>query len=96
MTSNESVMRLEDPTGDATATPLPINGVNAHLRLKPRDPDDFWVVVTFHHADGSLCEAELKPFEAAGLMSEIAHVIDQGNSPDLHSTSDGNREALDG
>jgi len=50
------------------------------LRLIPRDPNDFRVVATFHHVDGSRCEAELKPFEAAGLISEIVQVINHGNS----------------
>lgn len=75
------------PIGDASATRLPVSGINAHLRLIPRDKGDYRVVVTFHHANGSLCEAELKPVEAAGLMSEIARVIDQGNRRGLHSPS---------
>ena len=57
----------------------PVSDVNAHLRTIPRDLSDFRVVVTFHRSDGSLCEAELKPAEAAGLMSEILCVINQGN-----------------
>lgn len=73
--------------GGARATRLPVSGVNANLRLIPCDPGGYRVVVTFHHADGSLCEAELKPFDAAGLMSEIARVIDQGNRRGLHSPS---------
>ena len=73
------------PIGGTSATRLPVSGINAHLRLIPRDPGDYRVVVTFHHANGSLCEAELKPVEAAGLMSEIARVIDQGNRRGLHS-----------
>src|SRR3546814_2484414 len=55
-------------------------GVNAPLRLIPRDPSDFRVMAPFHHAGGLLCEAELKPFAAAGLMSDIVRVINQGNS----------------
>jgi hypothetical protein len=65
--------------GSAVGAKSPHLPVNAHLRLIPRDPNDFRVVVTFHHTDGSLCEAALKPVEAAGLMSEILHVIDRGN-----------------
>jgi hypothetical protein len=87
MPSIESVPGEESPAGGASATRSPVSGVHAHLRLIPRDPGDFRVVVTFHYADGSLCEAELKPVESAGLMSEIAHVIDQGNSHDPHVTS---------
>ena len=75
----ESVPGEESLVGGASAARSPVSGVNAHLRMIPRDPSDFRVVVTFHRADGSLCEAELKPVEAAGLMSEIARVIDQGN-----------------
>lgn len=73
------------PIGGASAARLPVSGINAHLRLIPSDLGDFRVVVTFHHTNGSLCEAELKPVEAAGLMSEIARVIDQGNGRGLHS-----------
>ena len=79
MPSVESVPGEEGAAGGASATRSRVSGVNAHLRQFPRDPSDFQVVVTFHRVDGSLCEAELKPFEAAGLMSEIARVIDQGN-----------------
>lgn len=79
----------ESHAGAPSATRSPITGVNAHLRLIPRDPGDFRVVVTFHHANGSLCEAELKPVEAAGLMSEIARVIDQGNRRGLHIPREG-------
>jgi hypothetical protein len=75
----ESVPGVECPAVGANFPRSLVSGVNAHLRLIPRDPNDFRVVVTFHRADGSLCEAELKPVEAAGLMSEIWHVIDQGN-----------------
>jgi hypothetical protein len=88
----ESVPGVECPAVGANVPRSLVSGVNAHLRLIPRDPNDFRVVVTFHHTDGSLCEvvtfhradgspceAELKPVEAAGLMSEIWHVIDQGN-----------------
>jgi hypothetical protein len=76
----ESASGMEESIGGASTEGSRVNGVNAHLRLIPRDPSDFRVVVTFHSADGSLCEAELKPVEAAGLMSEIACVIERGNS----------------
>jgi len=76
----ESAPRGESTVGDSRTTPLLVSGFNAHLRLIPRDLGDFRVVVTFHRADGALCEAELKPVEAAGLMSEIACAIEQGNS----------------
>lgn len=79
MPFSESVPGEEDSAVGAKSPRSPVSGVNAHLRLLPRDPNDFRVVVTFHHTDGSLCEAELKPVEAAGLMSEIACVIDHGN-----------------
>ena len=62
-----------------TARRSRVTGVNAHLRVIPREPQDFRVVVTFHQADGSLCEAELAPTEAARLMSEILGIINQGN-----------------
>lgn len=74
-----------NPIGGAGAARLPVSGINAHLRLIPCDPGDYRVVVTFHHANGSLGEAELEPVEAAGLMSAIARVIDQGNRRGLHS-----------
>ncbi len=74
----------------------PVSGVNAHLRLIPRDRSDFRVVVTFHRADGSLCEAELKPVEAAGLMSEIARVIDQGNGREQRQGTAPDTGACDG
>lgn len=76
----ESFRGEEYPASCANTTRSPVNGVNAHLRQFPRDPGDFRVVVTFHREDGSLCEAELKPIEAATLMSEIARVIDHGNN----------------
>jgi hypothetical protein len=79
MPFTESVPGEEGSAVGAKSPHLPVSGVNAHLRLSPRDPNDFRVVVTFHHTDGSLCEAALKPVEAAGLMSEILHVIDRGN-----------------
>ncbi|KRA79736.1 hypothetical protein ASD76_17090 [Altererythrobacter sp. Root672] len=69
----------------------PVSGVNAHLRLIPRDSGDFRVVITFHQADGAICEAELKPHEAAILLSEIAHVIDQGKSRRARVLSDEKR-----
>src|SRR3546814_4028538 len=70
-------------------------GVNAPLRLIPRDPSDFRVMAPFHHAGGLLCEAELKPFAAAGLMSDIVRVINQGNSRGPHVTRGAKREAPD-
>lgn len=70
-------------TGSAGAMCSPVSGVNAHLRRIPRDPSDFQLVVTFHHANGSLGEAELNPIGATGLVSEIACVIDQGNGREL-------------
>lgn len=63
----------------ATTKRASVSGVNAHLRVIPREPRDFRVVVTFHHEDGSLCEAELAPAEAARLMSEILGAINHGN-----------------
>lgn len=72
------------PKHSTASTSLPVSGVNAHLRLIPRDPENYRVVLTFHHADGSLCEAALGPSEATELMSEIAGVIDQGKHQDSH------------
>src|SRR3546814_6229814 len=68
-----------NPVVCATTRRASVSGVNAHLLELPREPRDFRVVVTFHHEDGSLCEAELAPAEAARLMSEILGVINQGN-----------------
>src|SRR3546814_6716965 len=68
-------------------------GVNAPLRLLPRDPSDFRVMAPFHHAGGLLCEAALNPFAAAGLMSDIVCVIHQGNSRGQHVTRGEKREA---
>lgn len=84
MPSIESVPGEESPAGGASVIRSPVSGVNAHLRLFPRNPGDFRVVVTFHRADGSICEAELTPLDAASLMSEIARTIDQGNSGAPH------------
>lgn len=92
----ESVPGEESLVGGASAARSPVSGVNAHLRLIPRDPGDFRVVVTFHHADGSLCEAELRPVEAAGLMSEIACVIDQGNERERQKRTTPDAGASDG
>lgn len=91
----ESALQEESLAGGVSAMPSPISGVNAHLRLIPRYPSDFRVVAPFYHADGSLCEAELTPFAAAGLMSDIARVIDQGNSHGPHGTRDTKRGAPD-
>ena len=96
MPSIESVPGDESLVGGASAMRSPVSGVNAHLRLIPRDPSDFRVVVTFHRADGSLCEAELKPVEAAGLMSEIACVIDQGNGREHRKGAAPDAGACDG
>lgn len=84
-------MRDESPAWDAGVRRSPVSGVNAHLRI-PRDPADFRIVVTFHHADGSLCEAELTPVEAVGLMAEIGRVIDQGSASGLHDSPAGGWE----
>ena len=62
----------------ASTTPASVDGVNAHLRTFPRDHADFRVVLTFHHLDGSLCEAELTRDDATRLLSEIVRVIHQG------------------
>jgi hypothetical protein len=83
MPSIELALGEEILTGRASATRSPVSGVNAHLRLIPRDPSDFLVVVTFHHANGSLGEAELNPIEAAGFVSEIACISVQGNGREL-------------
>lgn len=48
--------------------------------MLPREPGEFRVVVTFHHGDGALCQAELRPAEASELVAEIARAIDQGNA----------------
>lgn len=52
---------------------------NAHLRLMPHSPGEYRVVLTFHHGDGQLCEAALTPLEASMLLSEIAHVLEEGD-----------------
>src|SRR3546814_16536063 len=64
-------------------------GVNAPLRLIPRDPSDFRVMAPFHHAGGLPCEAELKPFAAAGLMSDIVRVLNQGNRTEERRVGEG-------
>lgn len=88
----ESETRDESPAWDAGVHRSPVSGVNAHLRLIPRGPGGFRVVVTFHHADGSLCEAELTPVEAVGLMAEISRVIDQGDTSGPHASPNEERE----
>lgn len=80
----ESDTRDQGPAGGEGVRRSPVSGVNAHLRI-PRDPADFRVVVTFHHADGTLCEAALTPHEAVGLMAEIGRAIDQGGTTELQS-----------
>jgi len=84
MPSIESPSAVVSPADAANAGRLPVNRIGAHLRLLPGlaedfRPKDFRIVVTFHLADGTLGEAELKPHEAAGLMSELAKAIDRGN-----------------
>jgi hypothetical protein len=56
-----------------------VSEFNAHLRLMPMTPDQYRVVLTFHHGDGRLCEAALTPLEACELVSEIAHVLEHGD-----------------
>jgi hypothetical protein len=70
----------ESSAGAASKTCSPVSGVHAQLRQLPGDPCDFRVVVSFLRADGSNCEAELTPVDAAGLMSEIALEISLGNA----------------
>lgn len=86
-----SVLRAEGSAGGEGISRSLISGVNAHLRI-PRDPADFRVVLTFHHTDGTLCEAELMPNEAAGLMAEIGRAIDQGSTNELRSPQRGEGE----
>ena len=88
MPSIESSPGEGSTAGGASVTRSHLSSVNAHLRLIPRDLNSFRVVVTLLRTDGSMCEAELNPVEAAGLMSEIARVIDQGNSRGPHVSSD--------
>src|SRR3546814_12347222 len=79
MQFKDAMNQGSNPVVCATTRRASVSGVNAHLLELPREPRDFRVVVTFHHEDGSLCEAELAPAEAARLMSEILGVINQGN-----------------
>lgn len=58
--------------------PMHIDKVNAHLRVIPRDPSYFRVVLTFHRHDGSLGEATLNSVDAAELLLEIGGAIEQG------------------
>lgn len=62
-----------------------MSGFNAHLRLMPQAPDEYRVVLTFHHGDGQLCEAALTPLEASMLLSEIAHVLEEGDRRAIRS-----------
>jgi hypothetical protein len=57
----------------------PVSAFNAHLRLTPQAPGEYRVVLTFHLSDGQLCEAALTPLEASILLSEIAHVLEDGD-----------------
>src|SRR3546814_14822145 len=70
-------------------------GVNAPLRLIPRYPSDFRVMAPFHHAGGLLCEAEPKPFAAAGLMTDLVRVINHGQGRGPPGTSGANRAPPD-
>lgn len=76
MPSIQSESARAAPANGAGAARLSVSDVGAHLRVIP---GDFRVVITFHLADGTLGEAELKPLEAAGLLSELAKAIDRGN-----------------
>ena len=66
----------------------PVSGFNAHLRLTPRSPGEYRVVLTFHHSDGQLGEAALTPLEASMLLSEIAHVLEVGDRGASRSKSE--------
>lgn len=80
MQSSDSSSWTGKPVGGASANRSPVNSVNAHLRMIPRDLEDFRVVVTFHRASGTLCEAELSSAEASLLKGEIERVLNQGRA----------------
>lgn len=95
MTFTKSNYAAKISSGDTRAVRSLVSGVNAHLRQIPPDPSGFKAVVTLHHADGALCEAELEPVEAAHLMPGILQVINRGNSHVPNDKSDTKREARD-
>ena len=84
----ESVRGEEGPAVGAQSPRSSVNGVNTHLRLIPQAPGDFRVVLTFHHTDGKLCEAALTPPEASMLVSEVAHVLEEGDRRALPHNAD--------
>lgn len=88
MASIESVPGEEGPAVGAQSPRSPVSGVNAHLRTIPQTPGEFRIVLTFHHADGKLCEAALTPLEASMLVSEVAHVLEEGDRRTAWQNSD--------
>jgi hypothetical protein len=80
----ESLLQADGASGEESAKRSPVTGVNAHLRI-PRDPAEFRVVITFHHVDGLLCEAELTPNQADELMAGIGRAIYLGDTNELES-----------
>lgn len=63
-------------------------GISAALRLEPESPDDFRVVLSFRQKDGEMHETALKPVEASMLVSEIAHVLAEGDQRTARLDSD--------
>ena len=68
----------------------PVSAFNARLDTTLEARGEFRVVLTFHHSDGQLYEAALTPLEASMLLSEIAHVLEDGDRRASRSGSGAN------
>lgn len=79
MASIKSVLGSTAPLSARKVPARPSAGSTPICGMMPRTPGDFRVVLTFHHADGKLCEAALTPLEASMLVSEVAHVLEEGD-----------------
>lgn len=79
MQSDESGPAGKLRAEDALAPRAAQGGVSAALRLTPESPDDFRVVLSFRQQDGEMHETSLKPVEASMLVSEVAHVLAEGD-----------------
>lgn len=88
MASIESVPGEEVAAVGAQSPRSPVSGGHGHLRTIPQAPGDFRVVLTFHHADGKLCEAVLSPLEASMIVSEVAHVLEEGDRQAMRRQQD--------
>lgn len=86
MPIDESFASGRDPAARVAVAQL-----SAHLRLTPRTPQQYQVVLIHRGDDGRLSEVVLTPLEASVLVSEIAQALEEGDGqicqPEWEQTS---------